>query len=93
LIGGNVCVGCKNREYECLKGRNAKGKAPVKHPPLGRRSVRYVENGVVKVLVRSTSVSTDELVVELLRDSRSKVMLGRGCANVNAKVVKQGVLF
>jgi hypothetical protein len=93
LIGGNICVGCKNREYECLKGKNAKGKAPVKHPRLERRSVRYVVAGEVKTLVRANTVSADELVVELLRDSGGRVLLGRGCPNVNAKVVKQGALF
>lgn len=90
LIGGNVCVGCMNRQYECLKGRNAKGRVPVKHPPLARRMVRYAAGGEVRVLVRQHTTCTEELVVELLRDSAKRVVIGRGgggCA------MRQGVLL
>lgn len=33
LVGGIVCVGCKNREYEWVKQRNAKGKVPSEYRP------------------------------------------------------------
>lgn len=85
LIGGNICVSCKNREYECIKGRNAKGKVPQKHAPLDRRAVRYVEDGVAKVLVRKHTVGSEELVVELLRDSVKRVVLGRGCVRLRMR--------
>lgn len=39
LIGGCVCVSCRNREYEWRKGRNAKGKPPETYVPLHRRIV------------------------------------------------------
>lgn len=83
LIGGNVCVGCKNREYEWVKGRNAKGKFPACHPPLERRRVTYRVGGEVCTLVRERTVNTTELVVELLRDSPNRVVfgLGRGVAH------------
>ena len=90
LIGGNVCVSCQNRAYEWTKGRNAKGKAPVKHPPLVRRSVRYVCDGQVRVLARALTASADELVVELLRDSAKRVVIGRGCVGGG---LRQGVLL
>ena len=90
LIGGNVCVSCQNRSYEWQKGRNAKGKAPVKHPVLVRRSVRYVCDGQVRVLVRALTASADELVVELLRDSTKRVVIGRGCVGGG---LRQGVLL
>lgn len=90
LIGGNVCVSCQNRAYEWLKGRNAKGKAPVKHPPLVRRAVRYVCYGQVRVLSRPHTASAEELVVELLRDSPKRVVLGRGCGGGG---LRQGVLW
>lgn len=90
LIGGNVCVSCQNRAYEWLKGKNAKGRVPVKHPPLVRRSVRYLCDGQVRVLVRSHTVCADELVVELLRDSTKRVVIGRG---VGAVGLRQGVLL
>lgn len=91
LIGGNVCVSCTNRQYEWIKGRNAKGKAPVKHPDLVRRTVRYVAGGEVKVLSRPLTASTDELVVELLRDSPKRVVIARAWGG--GRVMRQGVLL
>lgn len=90
LIGGNVCVACKNREYEWLKGRNAKGSRPVKHPPLNRRVVRYVAGGEVRVLARPHTTSADELVVELLRDSAKRVLIGR---SGGGRAMRQGTLL
>lgn len=78
MIGGLICVSCYNRQSEVLKGKNAKGKAPLKHPPLERRCVRYVADGRVVALCRQHTVSTDELVLEVLRDSPKKVVFGRG---------------
>lgn len=78
LIGGNVCVGCKNREYEWVKGRNAKGKFPTCHPNLEPRRVTYRAGGRVCTLVRERTASTTELVVELLRDSPNRVVFGFG---------------
>lgn len=78
LIGGNVCVSCRNREYEWVKGKNAKGGAPVRHPKLERGVVRYVVGGVVKRLARDRVTGTSELVVELLRDSPKRVLFGFG---------------
>lgn len=93
LIGENVCVSCKNREYECRKGRNAKGKAPTKHPKLERRSLRYCLGGETRTLVRAATISTDELVVELLRDSPGRVLMGRGIGKSSLNVRIQGSLF
>lgn len=90
LIGGNICVGCQNRQYEWIKGKNAKGKTPVHHPVLSRRLVRYVCDGQVRVLARAYTVSAGELVVELLRDRSKRVVLGRGCPGGG---LRQGVLL
>ena len=73
LIGGHVCVSCKNREYEYLKGRNARGNAPVTHPPLHRLSIRYRTGGRVKTLERCNVVDSLELVVAALRDEPKQV--------------------
>jgi hypothetical protein len=89
LIGGNICVGCKNREYEWIKGANAKGRPPTKHPPLDKRVVRFVVDGEVRTMSRVHSASMEELVVELLRDSPKRVMLGRGKGRV---MLRQGEL-
>lgn len=78
LIGGNICVGCKNREYEWVKGRNAKGKPPVCHPPLARRRVTCRVGSEVRVVAREMTASTTELVVEMLRDSPTRVVFGLG---------------
>jgi hypothetical protein len=82
LIGGNVCVGCKNREYEWVKGKNAKGQFPKLHPVLAKRRVVYAVGGEVRVLVRELTAGTDELVVELLRDSTRRVVMGLGRGGV-----------
>lgn len=78
LIGGNVCVGCKNREYEWVKGSNAKGKFPVCHPALARRRVTVCAGGAVRVVARDLTASTVELVVEAIRDSPTRVVFGLG---------------
>lgn len=78
LIGGNICVGCKNREYEWIRGRNAKGKPPVCHPPLVRRRITCRVGQEVKVVARDRTASTTELVVEMLRDSPTRVVFGLG---------------
>lgn len=90
LIGGNICVSCQNRRYEWIKGKNAKGRAPVKCAPLERRVVRYVCDGQVRTLSRPHTASTDELVVELLRDSAKKIVLGRG---IGPGAMRQGQLL
>lgn len=33
IVSSCLCVSCKNREYEWIKGRNAKGKAPAMYTP------------------------------------------------------------
>lgn len=78
LIGGNICVCCKNREYEWVKGRNGRGKFPITHPTLSKRVARYVVSGQVKVLVRPLTASMDELTIELLRDCDKRVLFGWG---------------
>lgn len=73
LIGGHVCVSCKNREYEYLKGRNARGNAPITHPTLHQLAIRYRSGGRVKTLRRANVVSTMELVIAALRDEPKQV--------------------
>lgn len=89
LIGGNICVCCMNRQYEWVKGRNGRGKFPITHPVLAKRSARYVVGGVVQVLARPLTASMDELTVELLRDSEKRVVFGWGRGGSKAR---QGVL-
>lgn len=73
LIGAHVCVSCKNREYELVRGRNAKGSKPVNLAPLQPRRVTYLEGDQPRVLVRQLTVDTDELLVAVLRDAKHRV--------------------
>lgn len=91
LIGANICVGCMNRQYEWIKGRNAKGNFPKQHKQLVKRTLRYVVAGEVRVLTRVHTVELTELVIELLRDSAKQVMMGRGRGN--GVMQRQGVLL
>lgn len=83
LIGGNICVGCKNREYEWLRGKNAKGKFPTQHPTLRRHRVNFCADGKPGVLVRDRASCTTELVVEMLRESGGRVLFGLGRPGVS----------
>jgi hypothetical protein len=80
LIGGMVCVSCMNRQYEWLKGKNAKGTAPVKLTCLSRRRIRYSSGGEACNLVLQHSLDMDELIVATLRDSKNQVRFGFGAA-------------
>lgn len=76
LIGGHLCVSCYNRSREWIKGRNARGNAPVTHPDLFRMSIRYRVGGAVKVLARDDVAAPIELVVAALRDEPKQVTFG-----------------
>jgi hypothetical protein len=76
LIGKHLCISCKNREYEYLKGRNAKGTKPVKLAPLDRRSITYRTGGAVKTRTIEHTADMTELVIAVLRDELSSVAFG-----------------
>lgn len=73
LVGGHLCISCKNREYEYVKGRNARGNVPVTHPLLHRLSLRYWTGGRAKTLTKGNAVDSLELVVAALRDEPKQV--------------------
>lgn len=91
LIGGMHCVSCKNREYEFLKGRNAKGTKPTKLANLCKRRIRFMAGGELRSLAVPLSLDTDELVVAALRDTPQRVRFGFGAAP--APTVRQLRLF
>lgn len=76
LIGGHLCVSCYNRSREWIKGRNARGNAPITHPDLHRIAIRYLAGGKPKTLARDHVVSSAELVVAALRDEPKQVTFG-----------------
>ena len=73
LIGRHVCVSCKNREYEVMRGANAKGTAPVKAGRLDPRRLTFNANGDLRQVRMQVSADMDELIVATLRDSRNRV--------------------
>lgn len=73
LVKKHLCVSCINREYEWLKGRNAKGMPPVKLKPLDARTLYYMQGDEMRTLYLPLSVDTEELIVSALRDSLNKV--------------------
>jgi hypothetical protein len=76
LIRAQICIGCYNREREYIKGANAKGKFPTQHPTLAARTIRFLSDQAIAVLKRPHTISTDELVIEALRDSLGRVIFG-----------------
>lgn len=76
LIFGNICVSCRNREYEYVRGYNARGTPLTKLKSLEPRQVRYFEGSAVRVRRAALSASVDELVVGTLRDAARRVMFG-----------------
>lgn len=91
LIGGTHCVSCKNREYEFIRGRNAKGTMPVNVACLARRRLRYTVGNEPQTLVSDLTLDSHELVVAALRDGRRRVRLGMGVTHPTA--VRQLRLF
>jgi len=76
LIWANLCVSCQNRQYEFVRGRNARGKPLIKLPPLEPRQVAVREGATVRMHRAQLSSSVDELVVGTLRDAAKRVAFG-----------------
>jgi hypothetical protein len=76
LVCGSLCVSCKNREYEIVRGRNARGQYPSRLPPLAARALPYWSDGRPQWIRKERTVSTTGLIVDLLRDARHQVVLG-----------------
>lgn len=74
LIRGHVCVSCYNREREVVVGANARGRTPVKHPPVYRLSIRAIVEGMPRRVTVERAASTEELVVATLRDTPKRVL-------------------
>lgn len=73
LIHGHLCVSCQNRQYEAIKGRNAKGTAPSKLQPLVPRRIWFMAGRAPTSLALARTVDTTELMIAALRDSQDRV--------------------
>lgn len=73
LIHDMHCVSCYNREREVLRGRNAKGTAPSRLPPLQPRRLWFMAGSLPVVITSARTVDAAELIVAALRDSQDRV--------------------
>jgi hypothetical protein len=90
LVWGEVCPSDANRQYEWIKGRNAKGSKP-RMADLERRSIRFaVVGGAIKTHAAQHSADTEELMVNVLRRTRGQVVFG---FHGRAPGIRQGFLF
>jgi hypothetical protein len=85
LIRKAWCVSCANRQYELIKGRNARGMVPTKLAPLAPRSVYYMANGRTVLKRMEHTTHSGELIVAAMRDSVHAVAFAwRGPADLTA---------
>ena len=76
LVGRHLCLSHYNRQQEVLRGFNAKHTVPKMHPPLHRRSVSYLTNGVVKTKTIEYTIGLEEVMFSVLRDEVKTVKFG-----------------
>ena len=62
-------MSCANRQYELIKGRNARGMVPTKLAPLAPRQVYYMANGRTVLKRMEHTTHSAELIVAAMRDS------------------------
>lgn len=76
IIKGRLCVSCQNREYEYLKGRNAKGSRPVKLSRLDPRRVRcQIGRKIIDRRIEHSD-SMEEVLLTVLRNAQGAVRFG-----------------
>jgi len=76
IINGTRCVSCTNREYEWIKGANAKGTPPTMKP-LEARRIRIILGGHVTELRAERTRDTAEMVIGVLRVAEGRVLFTR----------------
>lgn len=79
-----------NRQYEWEKGKNAKGTAPVCHPPLHEISIQVVTGGAMTRFSRGKVVGVEELVFAALRDEAKQVIFSYSSIK---PALQQGEMF
>lgn len=76
LIRRHLCVSCMNRQYEVLKGRNARGGMPKKLRQFDRRRLATLVDGKVRVRVIEHTADQVEMFVAELRDTMKPMAFG-----------------
>ena len=90
LVSKHLCVSCQNREYEWIKGANAKGRPPVKMRPLAPRCLQYMDGRQPCTIKRHLTVGVSELMLAAARDARRSVTIHCQARPIGAR---QGRLF
>jgi len=76
MVNGHLCVSCANRAYEYIKGRNARGGYPVRHPELYSLSLRYMADRKIKTLSKGPVTGMIELIFAAMRDDPKQPRFG-----------------
>jgi len=76
LVRG-LCVSCLNRQYEIVRGVNAKGKAPTRLAPLAPMSIAAMEDGGPVVVDTELSANRLEVILRALRSRPGARSFGR----------------
>jgi hypothetical protein len=76
LINGRLCVSCMNREYEALKGRNAKGGRPRLCDVLHVEHIAVVEGAEVRQVRHENVVSPVEVLLVMARSTKTPLAFG-----------------
>ena len=72
ILRGTLCISCVNRQYEFVRGKNAKGNPPKIR--LERRTLRYaIEGAGVETLTLEHSVDLAEVMITVLRKTRGRI--------------------
>lgn len=90
MIQGRICVSCRNREYELLRGRNAKGTVPVKLRPLFPIVLNFMVNGNPRRYRAPLATDITETMVQVLRLTKGRITFG---FQGDHSHLKQGRLF
>ena len=76
IIHKRICVSCQNREYEIIKGKNAKGQRPVHLLPLRQQRIKALVAGNAVELSLDRGVDKIELILSVLRNQQGEIMFG-----------------
>ena len=92
LVRG-VCMSCVNRQYETVRGVNARGRPPSRLTPLAPMSMTVMEDGRVVVIDVDLSSGHIEVILRALRSRPAARSFGRRSSFANAIERHAGAIF
>lgn len=90
MIHDRLCVSCANRQYEWIKGTNAKGAPVSQDRPLSPQVLTYEVGGVTRVYRSRYAFSIVELMAQVMRKVSGRVIFK---PTPDQSGLKQGRLF